>query len=523
MFLAGMAMTAWAIVPAPPVNQTLGMEDSSFDNLTAAECRVCHVGSQADRHHLLYNSEVADPSIVPYPELTTNYPTPPLLYNCIGCHGDGSPGFPADYRAERDCTECHNAGSPHHTTAAALARQCTVCHGDIVDNFDDGHYIPTYGASLVTPEPSEGNADQLNSRGNGAGACNYCHDDDGLPTPVILTNMQLHHGTGLFDDPGDCSWCHMPTPSFVGDPNWPQPLSIRRCEECHGPDSLHNIQADSDGNGIVVGGELAGYGHVGSDQSPDDSDCWGCHGFAGATGVAYIGPVIPSVVDTDVSVMNAGTATVVTLNGAALTNTAGTESFVSDVALTAADGSSVTLIPDSISQGTMTVTIPATTAPGNYDIQAVKAQFASNPAVISIIPAPVVTDLTCADGTATITGSGFVAYVEGSGTSVSGTVVTTYVDKKGRTRTTTTTETGAVSSWSDTAIVAGFSACPADVTVNSVYGSASTSSGGGTDPPTGSCSDYGNEDSCNADSACEWRTKKKGRGSCKVARRGGGN
>ena len=238
MFLAGMAMTAWAIVPAPPVNQTLGMEDTSFDNLTAAECRVCHVGSQADRHHLLYNSEVADPSIVPYPELTTNYPTPPLLYNCIGCHGDGSPGFPADYRAERDCTECHNTGTPHHTTADALARNCVACHGDLIDNFDDGHYIPTYAPSPATPTRSWGYGEPLNSRNNGAGACDYCHDDDGLPTRVILTNYELHHGTGIPDvTPELCFWCH--------DFGLPFDEQIRTCEECHGPDTLHNIQADS--------------------------------------------------------------------------------------------------------------------------------------------------------------------------------------------------------------------------------------------------------------------------------------
>jgi hypothetical protein len=31
---------------------------------------------------------------------------------------------------------------------------------------------------------------------------------------------------------------------------------------------------------VVVGGEDAGYGHVGRDAGVGDSDCWGCHGFA---------------------------------------------------------------------------------------------------------------------------------------------------------------------------------------------------------------------------------------------------
>jgi hypothetical protein len=540
MFLAGMAMTAWAIVPAPPVNQTLGMEDTSFDNLTAAECRVCHVGSQADRHHLLVGQDILPDSLVPNPDADGDG-VDDVTYDCLNCHDmefndvTGTWGLVQNFR---DCTECHNTGTPHHTTADALARNCVACHGDLIDNFDDGHYIPTYAPSPATPARSFGYGEPLNSRNNGAGACDYCHDDDGLSTRVILTNYELHHGTGLYDvTPEICFWCH--------DFGLPFDEQIRICEECHGPDTLHSIQADSPNPAnlgtIVVGGEDAGYGHVGRDQGPGDSDCWGCHGFAvsGASAPGS-GPVIPSVVGIDVSVMNAGANRVVFVAGSAFTNTAGATQFVSDVALTGADGSSVILAPYIIDQAALTVTIPGSTAPGNYNLQVVKAEFASNPAVISIIPAPVVTDLTCADGTATITGSGFAGYAEGSGTSVTRTVTTTTTElvyageqcnKKGRcnpvyeevTTTTTETEVAAIFSWNDTRIVATFSACPDDVTVNSIYGSTISGDGGGTTttttlPPTGSCSDYGNEDSCNADSACEWRTNKKGRGSCRDAR-----
>ena len=45
-----------------------------------------------------------------------------------------------------------------------------------------------------------------------------------------------------------------------------------QCEKCHGPESLHNIQADSPNannlGSVVVGGEDAGYGHVGRDAGP---------------------------------------------------------------------------------------------------------------------------------------------------------------------------------------------------------------------------------------------------------------
>ena len=45
----------------------------------------------------------------------------------------------------RDCIVCHTS-SAHHRTPAATSGDCVSCHGDIVDNIDDGHYIPTYDA-----------------------------------------------------------------------------------------------------------------------------------------------------------------------------------------------------------------------------------------------------------------------------------------------------------------------------------------------------------------------------------------
>jgi hypothetical protein len=472
----------------------------------------------------LYNSTIPGLTVVPYIQFTTNYPTPPLQYNCQGCHSDAQPPI-----VERECLVCHGeysngdpALSPHHGTAQANAGDCKFCHGSLVDNSGDGHYIPTYDPSLVTPTPSQGDADQENAYFNGAGACNYCHDSDtppgGMGTGnIILSNRDTHHGINLINFGDRCEWCHYlgNTPPSPIPADWyenNQPDAIRGCEECHGPDSLHNIQTDSDGNGIVIGGELQGYGHVGRDQGPDDSDCWGCHGFAGISGAApYSGPIVPSVNGADVSTMNAGTATTVTLTGAAFTNIDGEVEYVSVVALTAADGSSVTLTPDSISEGTLTVTIPGDTAAGNISLQAVKDDKSSNPSVISIIPAAVVTNTTCADGTATITGSGFSGYQEGSGTEVTGTIRS----GKGKNKT-TTTETGAVSSWSDTQIVADFSACPQSVDVTTVF-----ASDGGGDPPAGTCSDNTTAETCPAPD-CEWSENKKGRGSCRDAGSNGG-
>jgi hypothetical protein len=459
--IAGMtlflASASWADVPAPPVNQDIGMVDVALGDLTESECRICHDSGVPDRHHLLYGSPIPPGSLVPYPDADGDG-NPDTVYACLNCHDQ-------NFTVVRDCLACHTGASPHHTTPDATNRNCVACHGDLVDNYDDGHYIPSYAPSLVTPARSGGAGLPLNSRGNGAGACNYCHDDDGLPTPVILTNQALHHGTGL----STCSWCH--------DFAIPFAEQIRVCEDCHGPDSLHNIQADSPKvptGTIVVGGEDAGYGHVGRDAGPSESDCWGCHGFA-MSFAPWSGPVTPTVYGSDRAAIDAGTDTSVTLTGSAFTNIAGDTLFESAVALTAADGSSVTLTPDSIGEGDLTVTIPGDTTPGNYSLQAVKTDAASNPAVISVKPQVTITGAT-GKKTVTITGSGFGGFAAGSGTSV----IT--IKNKGKKKASPPEEAGIIS-WSDTKIEAEFRSRPKEVTVNSVFGSATSKVGKPAKPP----------------------------------------
>ena len=451
-----LASTGWAAVPAPPVNQELGTVDTIFSSLTEADCRFCHDSGIPDRHHGLYNSVVPSLSLVPYPEFNAPGPVPPQeTYTCLSCHSD-------NFILERDCTVCHDTASPHHQTALADDGDCVACHGDLVDNSDDGHYIPTYAPSLVTPTRSQGDADQVNSYGNGAGACNYCHDQDVIPPnpPVLIrSNRSNHHSANLNNFGSRCNWCH--------DFNLPFIEQIRVCENCHGPDSLHNIQADSDGDGlVVVGGELAGYGHVGRDAGPNDSDCWGCHGFAGISVAPGSGPIVPMVYDSNSPVIDAGADATVTLAGASFTNIAEATAYVSEAELTAGDGSSVILTPDTVDGGSLVVTIPGDTAPGNYDLRAVKANVASNPTVISIVPDVTITE-TVGGKTVTITGSGFGGYAPGSGTSVIGTITL----GGGKSAAARTVE-GTIVSWSDTEIEADFgSKRPNQVTVNSVFGS----------------------------------------------------
>jgi hypothetical protein len=158
-----------------------------------------------------------------------------------------------------------------------------------------------------------------------------------------------------------------------------------------------------------------------------------------------------------------------------LTNTTDGVDYLSDVKLTAADGTTVTLTPDVIDQGAIAVTIPADVAPRAYNVQAVKGDVASNPVVISVLPAVSITEAT-GDETVTIKGTGFGGYQAGSGTSVTGTITV----GRGKNKTTTTVE-ATILSWEETTIVAQFDSQPKDVTVTSVFGEAAAevSKGGG--------------------------------------------
>lgn len=448
-----LASTGWGDVPAPPVNQAIGMLDVLFDQLTEAECRSCHDSGVPDRHHLLHGTPIPPGSFVPYPDANGDG-SPDASYGCLNCHDE-------QFSPVRDCITCHTSNA-HHRTPAAASGDCVSCHGDIVDNIDDDHYIPTYPTSRVTPSTSDGDGLPLNTRQQGAGACDYCHDDDGLQPPIIRTNTQLHHATSsALEGTLDCLACHGVL----------EPLDIRVCENCHGPESLHNIQADSPNAAnlgtIVVGGEDAGYGHVGRDVGPGDSDCWGCHGFQAAS-APDTGPIIPTVYRADVNLLRAGADATVTLTGASFVNTMGPMLYESDVTLTSADGMSVTLTPDIImDEGALVVTIPGHTPPGNYDVRAVKDQFGSNPTVISIVPDVAINRAVASRGLTTIYGGGFSGYAAGSGTTVTG----TYLSRIGR-RLRVETMEGNVISWSDRRIVVSFSNAPGTVKVRSVFGTA---------------------------------------------------
>jgi hypothetical protein len=480
MVLSFTLMTAsspWAETPAPPANQLIGVNDGLFKDLDEADCRLCHENPDQfpvedetlpNRHHLLYGTAIPTNTDVPIPDADGDG-TDDTVYGCLNCHEQDTSGGIIQFIVERDCNQCHIQDSSfeltvHHRTDLALGNlpqgpDCVACHGSLVDNMEDGHFIPDYEPSLVTPRPSGGAGLPENSQGNGAGACDYCHStgtDTSTGDPIsVYTNADTHHETGFFYGMGAhgmvCSWCH--------DNSLPEEQRIRVCENCHGPDSLHNIQVDSDGDGIIQPGiELPGFGHIG-----DPDECWGCHGFSmSMASEPSIGPIIPYITSISKSIITAGSTTVITLTGSAFKNFANDIDYSSNVLLTALDGSEVELIPDEISESAITVTIPGTLEPGNYVLRAVKADKLSNPENLSVTPEVAITDLNCSKclGTMTITGSGFSEKPDGTDEAIS-------VMENGRPLN--------IITWTDTVIQASGSRCSGSVEVDALFGSASQS------------------------------------------------
>lgn len=620
--VAGIAMIAGlavANVPAPPVNQDLGFDDHSFNELTEAECRVCHDSGVPDDHHLLYGSlmpvgecsgangtctgggaeaclEDADCPVgetctpgtpgacytdaectqplnacniqgQPCPvglcddgitscqidsdcavgdcnadacpsSWTGQYCSQPFcfgstaapnnpnagVYGCLSCHDEDNTGGVINFIVYRDCTVCHvvglNQGSVHHIDeqkTGAKAGNCTQCHGDIVDDVpgckvtvcdtagtpclldddcpageecieavdqsgaacDDGHVIPTYDPSLVTPAPVDhalicqgawgGSGDPCTTDGDCSGgetcqaagdpipgACNYCHEEgtDTASGVVVENNHDTHHHSGVYKnrfggsyDDAICAWCHK-----AGNPHNPggeDPDNIRWCEGCHGLESLHNIQVDTNGGGIVAGGEDAGYGHIGEDTPGADSDCWGCHGF-GISAEAELGSGVPTIFSAEPKSMTAGADTAVAITGTAFLN--GTLA----VSLTDAAGNAVALGAADVTDGSLTTTVNAPA--GSYTLQVVKDGEASNAIGIAVVPAVAIAEMDCSKclGTMTITGSGFAAKPAGTDEDIS-------VTEDGRPLN--------VINWSDTEITVSGARCRGDVEVNSVFGS----------------------------------------------------
>lgn len=410
----GAAVVNWANVPPPPVNQFLGFTDTTQqfpDKQGCLQASPCHV-SDANAVNFHHNLTQPPRSLSCYGD--------PLTRPTTGCHQlvrDPATGQFV-FVEFRDCLRCHT-NQPHHISARAQDQNCKGCHGTVIDNPLDGHTIPTYAVSSVTPE-TKWRGNSLASPQN-YGGCAACHQAALTATPKLFSNDATHHGTGIGFEPsvtglsikvGDCTWCH-------GGPQ--NVLDIRACERCHGIKSLHNIQANSENPtdlnpaNIVPGGELLGYGHIGH-----DFDCWGCHGTvkkydATQSGWSYTIPPA-SITGLSTTSLVGGKEAVLTITGSGFkTVYAATKTEVVSVnaqVVVKNAAVSLTLKPSSVTDSEIKVTVPALET-GNYQLYVMKDDGYSNVAEsnvtnINVHPALNIATASLGAGkTLTITGAGF--------------------------------------------------------------------------------------------------------------------
>ncbi|MBE0598822.1 MAG: hypothetical protein IH614_16325 [Desulfuromonadales bacterium] len=525
------AVSAMAAVPAPPVNQYLGIADSTFNQIGEEQCRFCHNQNPPlaavdptylpQRHHNLMQQPIVSPTDVPYPDANRDG-VADTRYDCLNCHVMNFNAAIAEWEVVgnfRDCGICHqqtaNAPTVHHRVAEAQSGDCFYCHGSFVDRglLDDdqdgiqnavdpqGGWIPTYQASGVTPWPSDkpaGDPATTNIWGAEAGNCTFCHsnatglnsestiDNTGPFAPVAVRTNEITHHVAGFGPPvvggtnpnNKCFWCHDFRLRQIDSTDIRTATPVRTCGNCHGIPSLHNIQyaagqsAGSPSSGTVrPGAEPAGFGHIGSQQ-----DCWGCHGFELSTTASApkSGAVIPSLYYLSASGVRAGNT--ITLTGTGFINdildAAGSTMVTLDsqVALTDAAGFETIVAPIEVTGDSIKVQIPSGVPAGNYRIAAKKALKYSNPLNLTITPAVTVYSALCSQGVVDISGTGFSSYLNAvnSGTSVEAAAATELVRAQ-------------ILAWDEDQIKAKFSACPDSVIVSSVFGRA-TAEVANTDP-----------------------------------------
>ena len=398
----------------------MGVYDTVFGDFAEDDCRECHSSGLPDRHHMLVEEGE---------------------YECLDCHpvGPGGQGV----TIIRDCTNssCHTS-TPHHDTQDALDRHCSHCHGSLVDDYDDGHYIPSYPPSLVTPDTSYNVMND--TTGKKWGGCEACHEANTTPVPgpAIYDNYETHHNLGSVS--ATCSICH-----FDG-----SALDIRKCEECHGVNSLHNIQYDYDNTSGMLG-----YGHLG-----DNWDCMGCHAWYEYASAPQTGPIIPCIDGVSPARLVAGEQTVVTVTGTNFRNTVGDTAYTSDVVIESGAGT-ITLTPDSITASELVVTVPPLEE-GGCGLYVVKSDMKSKMATMVVVPPVTIDSATIAGDNVVISGSGFSEY----DSSFDEWIGVTIEHTTGRR---TVTLDCSIVSWSDTQIVVTCQeASRRDlVTVDALYGS----------------------------------------------------
>ncbi len=437
--LPAMVFVGMVFALPPPVDQKLGAYDTLYTNLVESNCRSCHAtGVSMDHHNLVQTGEYVCKNCHP-----TNGSGTTLIRNCIQCHNNTFNGM--------------NIRRPHHETQAAIDKHCKSCHGSLVDDYDDGHYIPTYSPTSMTPDTKYKVINQTSGRK--WGGCESCHEPNSTAVLPVYNNNNTHHRLGnlsgfINHDTTKCGTCHdMHNATYGSD-------SIRYCERCHGTNSLHNIQYD-----IANTSSIPGYGHLGP------NDCQGCHASYVAGSLAPGSDlIVPTINSLSVNHVHEGEAVELTIHGDNFVTTVDGVTRSSIVAIT--DGvitngttaTNISINPTNITSSEITVTIPPLNK-GIYAVYLLKDGDESNKRPLVSVPRVTVNSSILNSQTITISGSGFGTY-----------------DPAYNNWTNVTINNGAtirnieVNNWSETSIsITSTDATIGDtVTVNSMYGSNST-------------------------------------------------
>jgi hypothetical protein len=473
--LAGPGAALVTRPPPPPVPQNIGLQDTSI--LTAvttstdqSACRLCHLtigtivpggvgaysnttlGGVPTRHHSLLARKVINPNTS-------------AIFACQDCH-PSTPGVGMGILIDRSCADCHNGTNkfpgnavgghvgnitrPHHVNTSyasskignpAANRTCDFCHGNVVDNYNDGHYKPAYNTSFdITPYASfkATNFTQPNGLGGNVtwGGCYSCHLADPNATPLpIGANEPNHHDSinsgSLIDisrapSPGRiCFVCHVIDPSNPRSPYRPanvanvytgeiipRVMELRNstieamdaannsfepgttnitingtgCQKCHSVASLHNVQFQ-----YVPGGNgQQGLGHINNNV-----DCFGCHNSWLPADSIAVGALVPTVTSISPSVVTADTLTTLTIAG---------NEFVNGVYTSVVKVDGVTYNPTSITDTQIVVDIPAL-ATGTHTLQLLKGgDILSNLETLTAVPKVTLSSATLDGTTLTIVG-----------------------------------------------------------------------------------------------------------------------
>jgi len=445
-------------------------------------------------------------------------PGDPVFRDCLNCH------------TQKKNRQGELIATVHHLTERAQQANCHICHGSLIDNPNGDHRVPDpannpddpenhYDISLTTPWPGIGfynsrvqlrsalraafaykldlprnpteedirrkeeaetrieyileNFDPpIGETGRPMGNCTYCHfaGIDDVTGQRININYANHHGTGV-GQPGSgsahgCTLCHQPYA--------PPDFTIRGCERCHGITSLHSIEYDAMGDGVVAGEELPFFGHIGNRKN-----CDGCHRNTrdemvyASSGSIQPGDatIIPEISWISESVAVVGSQGRLQIVGSGFVEKAdGRDEMAEEIwiRLIGNDGTMVDIPPDNVSLTHMEATLPADLQAGSYTLTVTKTNFpgtelSSTGIHFLVKPEVAIDNLQCEGQHLTLTGSGFGSYLDAED---SGTALLADGEKC------------TIESWNENRIAARCSSgATKRITVNSIFGNATIESG----------------------------------------------